>query len=313
MKTVKPGWSKERTTLSGLSLAIVLILGSIVVSFAKAQPGIGGQSLEVSPPSQEISVNPGQTIQVKSKIRNRTSAQVTINARLEDFIASGDAGQVALTDKGPWAVTNWATLSPTTFTLDPNETKEVVASVSIPSTGAAGGRYGSFVFAIAGKATPGNAALSQEIASLFLLDISGPKDENVTITSFTAPKFLEFGPVPFVLNYKNSGNVHLKTSGVIAVTDMFGRKVADVVQVGMNIFPGSERKVDVKWDTKMLAGKYTAFAIISTGGTKNKTITATTSFIVFPVRIAVVVVLVIALFYVLRKRILKAMGVLLGK
>jgi hypothetical protein len=299
---------------STLVVFIIFILTlSIFVKLSQAQPGISGQSMEVSPPSQEISVKPGELVSIKSKIRNRTNSPLPITVRIEDFMASGDEGQVALTDQGPWAVSNWTTLTPTSFTLEPNETKEVVATARIPANGAAGGRYGSFVFLASGKAEPGKAILSQEIASLFLLDIAGPKVEKLDIMSFTVPSFLEFGPVPFTLTYKNSGNVHLKSNGIIAISDMFGNKVADLVQTGTNIFPGAERKVNVSWGDKFLFGRYTALAIINTGGTKNDTITSTASFTVFPVRIVAIIVLAFVFIFLIRKRLSRAAKALMGK
>jgi hypothetical protein len=294
----------------------LLIFGlslSLYAKFAQAQPGVSGQSMEVSPPSQEISAKPGETLTVKSKIRNRTEQPLPVTARIQDFVASGDEGQVALTDQGPWSVSNWTTISPTSFTLAPNETKEVTATVKVPANGAAGGRYGSFVFLASGKAEPGKAVLSQEVASLFLIDIEGPKEEKIDILSFTVPGFMEFGPVPFTLTYKNSGNVHLKTYGVIAITDMFGRKVTDLIQTGTNIFPGADRKVSVNWEDKMLFGKYTALAIINTGGTKNDTVTATATFTVIPVRIIAIIILAGIFIFLIRKRLSRAARALMGK
>jgi hypothetical protein len=157
------------------------------------------------------------------------------------------------------------------------------------------------------------AAISQEIASLFLIDIAGPRDEKLAITGFSAPDFLEFGPVPFTIMFKNSGNVHLKAGGVIAVSDMFGRKVADVVQTPTNIFPGGERKISFKWNQQLLFGRYTAQAIINTNGTKNQTLTAETSFTVFPIRIAAIIVLAIVLVFLIRKRLSRAARALIGK
>jgi hypothetical protein len=312
MRKRVPGTKPTVQTL--LIGAISVLSASVFLSLVAAQPETGNsQSLEVSPPSQEIPVDPGSVVEVKAKIRNRTNSKLPFDVRLGDFEASGVEGQIALTEKGPWAVSTWSTLSPTNFVLGPGEVKEVTATVQIPSTGVAGGRYGAFVFTVKGSAEPGKAALNQEIASLFLLDIAGPRDEQLTITSFSIPSFLEFGPVPMSLRYKNSGNVHLKAHGVVAVTDMFGRKVADVVHIGTNVFPGAERQVELKWNERLLFGKYTALAIINSGGTKNKTLTATTTFFVFPVRIAAIVFLSIVFLFMIRKRLAKAAKALAGK
>ncbi len=305
--------NRDLKILPYLIAGAILLAASVIAQMTRAQTANVGQGLEVSPPSQELTAKPGQILEVKSSIRNKSDKPLTIQARIEDFIASGDEGQVALTEKGPWSVSSWTKLSTTEFTLRPNEAREVIATVSIPSADAAGGRYGSFVYTAAGKSSAGTAGLSQEIASLFLIEIEGPTVEKLSITDFTTPSFLEFGPVPFTLSYKNSGNVHLRPHGLIAITDMFGKKVKDVVAVGTNVFPGAERKVNVVWDSKFLIGKYTALAIINSGGKLNESSTATTTFIVFPIRIAALIVIAIIILFVLRKRIIKAAKVLLGK
>lgn len=300
-------------SVSVLSLLAVVLSLTVVFSLSHAQNGLEGQSLEVSPPTQELTANPGETLTVKAKIRNRTSEPKPISVRIEDFVANGDEGQVSLTEKGPWAISTWTTVTPTEFTLAPNEQKEVTATITIPKTGVAGGKYGSFVFAVKGKSSAKAASVTQEVASLFLIDVGGEKIEKLSVTSFTAPSFLEFGPVPMEITYKNDGNIHMKPYGVVSVTDMLGRKVADVTVVGTNVFPQASRKVTVRLEKTLLVGPFTATAILYPGGTVNSPMTATATFTVFPVRIAVVIALVLVVIYLLRKRLLKALKALAGK
>jgi hypothetical protein len=305
---------KDRLPILLLISAFILGL-SVAVQFSHAQSGIEGQSLEVSPPSQEINADPGKTLTIKAKVRNRAQDPVPVTVRIEDFTAQGEEGQVALTEKGPWAVSTWTTVTPTQFQLTAGQTQEVTATVRIPATGVAGGRYGSFVFAVEGVKPKGAgvASVAQEVASLFLIRVSGTVSERMAIDSFTAPAFMEFGPVPLTVKYRNDGNVHLKPKGVIAITDMFGQKVTDVVVDGVNVFPGAARSTTTTWQTQLGLGKYTATALIYTGGSKNETMTSTATFILFPIRIAVVVALILFGLYLLRKRIGKSLKALMGK
>jgi hypothetical protein len=307
--------SKKVKITVGLLIAIAsFITLSVLPKFIQAQTDNIGQSLEISPPSQDVTANPGETILVKAKVRNTTAKALPINVRIEDFIASGNEGQVALTEKGPWAVSTWTSVAPSQFTLNPGESKEVTGSISVPRAGAGGGRYGSFVFSVAAPAgQPGVAAVSQEVASLFLVNISGPKEEKIAISSFSAPSFMEFGPVPFTVTYKNTGNVHLKPVGEIGISNIVGGKSADIAVDGVNVFPGADRVVKTNWNQKILIGKYTATAVIYTGSSKNDTMVATTTFTVFPIRFAAIGLLLIVVLYLLRKRIAKAFTALAGK
>lgn len=291
--------------------AAVMLVASTIVGSISAQNATSSQTLEVSPPSQEVSVDPGQTVNVKAKVRNKSASALNLTVRIEDFTATGEGGQVALTEEGPYSLTSWTKLDTTSFTLKPGETKEVTATATVP-VGSAGGRYGSFVFSVGGGASaPGTASVSQEVASLFLLRISGPVTEQLTIDEFSAPAFLEFGPVPMTLKFQNKGNVHVKANGLINVRNMFGKTTADVVFRGDNVFPGASRIQSVMLDKQWLIGPYTAQAVL-TFGSKNESLTETTTFFVFPVRIFVAVVIVLAVLYLMRKRLQKAMKALIG-
>ncbi len=305
---------KLKALLIPVLLSISLILGlSVFLSFSFAQNTVSSQSLEVSPPSQELTSDPGQTIIAKAKVRNKSADSINIKVRIEDFTATGEGGQVALIEKGPQSLTAWTVLEPATFLLKPGETKEVTAKISVPKE-AAGGHYGSFVFSAGGgQAAPGTASVAQELASLFLIRTSGPVSEKLLISEFKAPSFLEFGPVPFTLKFTNSGNVHVKPFGLINITDIFGRVVKDVVVRGeTNIFPGASRIVTVNYDERWLFGPYKAQAVLNFGS-KNEALYATTTFFVFPVRIAAAILLILFVLYISRRRLSKAIKALAGK
>lgn len=305
---------KRQFLKTGL-LFILFITFVIFLSFfayrGLAQTLESSQTLEVSPASQEIKGNPGSRVVIKSVVRNKGSQTLPIQVRIEDFTASGDEGQVALVEKSDYAVSEWATITTPSFNLAPSESKEIEAEIQIPKN-AAGGRYGSFVFSVAPPKNTGNAAaVSQEIASLFLLNIGGPIKEELSITSFTAPSFSEFGPIDLTLKYKNSGNIHVRPVGIINVSDIFKRKTADIVVKPVNVFPGAERTDVSTLNKKFLIGPYTATAIIYYGE-KNQSLTATTTFYVFPLRLATIILVIALLLFFMRKRIRKALKVLVG-
>lgn len=286
-------------------IVAILVISSIILTrdFVTAQSA--GQGLEVSPPSQEVTIDPNGTTTIKAKLRNRSNNALPINVRVEDFTAKGDEGQVELTANSPYSVANWTKISPDSFTLEPGEEQEVTATIDAPSD-AAGGRFGSFVFSVKPDETGGNAAsVTQEIASLFLVKVNGPVDEKLTLKSFSASKFSEFGPVAMNLTFANEGNVHVKTFGLVNVTDMFGNKVADVVVKGTNVFPQAERSVKAMLDKQFLFGNYSATAVMYYGST-NQNLTSTTTFFVFPARIAAIILGILFMLYLMRKRLKKA-------
>jgi len=305
-------YKKQRAAL----FSLIILAGALAVSlffsfgiFAQNQTSV--QSLEISPPSQELIADPGQLLTATAKIRNKSRETVPITVRIEDFTASGEEGQVALTDQGPYSLSNWAVITPKSFSLAPGEEKEVTAHIKVPPSKVAGGYYGSFVFSVQTEnATPGTASVGQEIASLFLLKVSGVVTEQLTLNEVTAPSFSEFGPIPLSIKFTNNGNIHTKVYGLVNISDMFGQKVADLVVNQTNIFPGASRQVKTVLDRQLLFGKYTATAIMYYGTTKNETLTAVGSFTVIPYRIIALLVVICVLFYSMRKRIKRALRAL---
>ena len=294
-------------------LFLFFLLGSLFIKFGLAKDVVSAQSLEVSPPSQEVKVDPGQQITVKAKIRNKSFSAINIKVRIEDFTATGQDGQVALLEKETESLKQWSLLSAEFFNLKPNEQKEVAALISVPEA-AAGGHYGSFVFSVVGdEPEPGTASLAQEVASLFLMKVSGEIKEDLVLVDFKIPGFLEFGKVPMELKFKNSGNVHIKPFGLVNVRNIFGKTVKDVVVKGeTNIFPGATRIVRASMEKDFMFGLYTAEALMNYGA-KNESLSSTVKFFVFPVRIVLAVLVVLFIIFKARRRLKKAFRALAGK
>jgi hypothetical protein len=297
-----------------LITAAAVITSLVVIGSTVAQTNQNAAGLEVSPPSQEIDGDPGETVTVTAKVRNRGTETRNIEVRIEDFTAQGDEGQIALTEKGPDSVSAWTTLDPRSFDLAPGQEREVTATVKIPASGAVGGQYGSFVFgAVPESANPNEAAVGQEVASLFLVRVGGEVNEQLAFTRFEAPGFSETGPVTMNMTFTNGGNVHVKPYGIVSVSDMFGNKVKDIVVPGANILPGASRIIPVTLDKRFLLGSYKATAVMYYGTSETDTLTAEASFAVVPYKLLAVVAVIAFIAFKMRKRLKKASRAIFGK
>lgn len=311
---------KFRTIPQLLRIALlpIFVIAALIVftHTTDAQNRNDDQSMEISPPSQEVTVDPGKTTTIVAKVRNKSNNTLPISVRIEGFIASGDQGQIALTEEDGPSVKDWTTITPKKFTLAPGEEQEVTAKVTLPKNGVAGGQYGSFIFSVTPDSDdPQAAKIAQEVASLFLIRVSGNEEEYLILDSITAPKYSEYGPITFNMKFTNTGNVHVKPYGLINVSDMFGNKVKDIVVPGNNIFPKASRVINANLDKRFLIGKYTATAIMYYGSTKNDTLTATTTFIVLPYKLLIGVFVLLFIFFKLRKnkRMKRTFKALFGK
>lgn len=107
----------------------------------------------------------------------------------------------------------------------------------------------------------------------------------------------------------NTGAVHIQPFGAIQISDMFGR-VFDAPIQRYNVLPGATRKISVVFPEHLLIGKYTA-TIIASYGDKNLPLSGTVVFYAFPIRYALVLLLTLFILFLFRRRIGKAMKMII--
>jgi hypothetical protein len=299
--------NKKGVVLTVISLFFALAFFNVLT--AQNTPA----ALTVHPTNVDIESVPGQGSQGSLFVRNTTKQTVTVKPELRNFTAEGEEGGIEITTENtPFSLASWMSVSPTTSTIKPGEVVEFKYEVNPPSNAEAGGHFGSVVFkTVPDSNTKGTGAvLSQEIASLFLVRIPGPVVENASILSFsTEKKFYEKGPITFDVRVKDEGGVHIRPAGVITVTDMFGNKSVFGFQ-GQNVLPGAIRKMPAVWDSGWLIGKYEAGLALAYGS-KNSQLYANTEFWAFPVKPALVVAVVLIVLFFFRRRLWRALKVIL--
>lgn len=276
-------------------------------------------SLTISPPTFELSANPGDSLENTIKLENSTDKSLKILAEARNFTAVGEEGSVGLTEEEtPFSLASWIKITPTEAELPAKSSRIFTFRTEVPLNAEPGGHFGSIIFKTRGI-RPGEtgAALSQEIGALVLLQIAGKTKEEASLESFSTKKSLwEYGPVEFETRIKNTGNVHLKPVGSIIITNIFGKKIATFETERRNVLPEAIRKIAGSWDQRLLLGKYTATAIF-TYGTQSKILTASTTFFGFPYKIGGVILAILLIFgiflYRIRERLKLALKVLLGK
>ena len=303
-----------RKKLIYLSAIILLFFvgASIYIKLSAQQKPTG---LTVTPSNIELLVKPGDTITKEINVANFTGADVSINVDRRNFTAQGEEGQVSLTtNENSYSLASWITVAPEKDSIPNNTTQKFTVTIKIPNNAEPGGHFGSVVFGTTAdkknlKQT--GAVVSQEIASLILVKIAGDVNENAIIESFKSLKpFYELGPVSFETRVKNESTVHVKPVGTLTVTDMFGQKLTGQVEQ-RNILPGAIRKIPGMLNNKLLIGKYTASVSLVYGTQNNAPLVAQTTFWAFPVRYALVALVILILLFVMRKRLYKALKVIL--
>ena len=276
--------------------------------------------LALSPPTFELSANPGDNLENTIRVENLTAVPMKVSVQKRNFTAMGEEGAVNLTEEeDTFSLASWITVLPSEVEISSKGTMTFTFQTAVPLNAEPGGHFGSIIFRIGGQPTPqqSGAVVAQELGALVLLRIAGKTSEKATLESFVPKKRLwERGPVEFEIRVKNEGNVHIKPAGVITITNLFGRKVATFNVDPKNVLPGAIRKSTALWDKKFLFSKYTASLALNYG-TQGKILIGSTTLIGFPYKVVGLVLLGLAilifLLYRARKRISLALKVLFGK
>lgn len=296
-----------------------LLLAAIPSMTANAQAS--GSGLAISPPSFELSANPGDNLSNSIRVDNTQGQSLEVTADVRNFTALGEEGEVNLSDQdSSYSLAKWVKVTPARSTIPAGGSQTFQYTITVPPNAEPGGRFGSIVFRTTAKPLSGKSGVSvgQEVGSLVFLKIAGNVTEKASIVGFqTAAHINQYKPVDFTVRVKDEGNVHLKPTGTITIVNFFGQKVATLPIETHNVLPGAIRRMEAQWKGgRFIFGKYTATASI-TYGSNNQIVTASTSFWGLPYTLILVSLGVLILLGILiyrgRKRLHLALKALRGK
>lgn len=307
----------SNTWWEGLLAAVLMITALVGAVVAQDQPS--QVTISVSPPTFELSANPGDTLNNSFRIVNGTDQELTLSTAVKNFTAEGEEGAVNLTDdETGFSLASWISVNPETAVLPARGSQTFAFTIDVPLDAEPGGHFGSVIVStnpVQIDAT--GASVSQEAGPLILLSVAGEVNQAGNIVSFASTKGTwEKGPVVLETRISNEGNVHFKPSGTIAIKNMFGREVTRINLEERNVLPGTTRKLVNEWSPGFTVGRFTADASVVFGPDQNVD-TASTTFVIFPYKVIVPAVLgVILVLWLLirgRQRISAAGKALAGK
>ncbi|MBI5871135.1 MAG: hypothetical protein HZB44_09355 [Actinobacteria bacterium] len=265
----------------------------------KHDDAVTGQFV-ISPTKVELEMKPGQSASRDIMVANRTGSTVTIEFSMEDFEGSTDPSQATVfmgEEDSSWGARKWLEPEISSIVLKQGETVTFRTKVNVPSTAEPGGHYAA-LFAFSTYETEDAAGtainITSRVGTLFLIKVAGTVEEQGNLSKPEVSGFSEYGPIDIGLVFNNEGNVHLKPSGRVIVTNILGQAVAEIPAPEWVVLPESSRRSVVKWDSHYLFGRYTARAEIAYGpdGTP---IIASTTFWVVPWKIVLAIALGIGL------------------
>ncbi|MDD5039659.1 MAG: hypothetical protein PHY34_00750 [Patescibacteria group bacterium] len=294
-----------------------MAVGSIVFAYP-------AHAITLIPPSLEISLTPGQTSQTIVKLFNETANTLQLYTEARNFTAQGETGQPTFDFNAEQVgLSSWVSVEKGPIVIAPNERYEVPVTISTPSDADPGGHYASLFF----TSTPpeaGQIKISSKVGTLLLAKVAGDVSEQGSIAEFNvvgSKHVLNRPPVQFFARFKNTGNVHLRPTGTIAVSNMFG-KVSDTIEFNAGrgaTLRDSTRRYEAVWERGQVGdtagnawtafwkeygneknnfalGKYTAKLSVTAGTSDSVSDQASVSYWIIPWRVLLVwgIVIVIA-------------------
>jgi len=261
----------------------------------KHDDAVTGQFV-ITPTKVELEMEPGESASRDIMVANRTGSTVTIEFSVEDFEGSSDPSQATVflgEDDSNWGARKWLEPEISSIVLKHGETITFRTKVSVPKYAEPGGHYAAlFAFSTYETTDESGSAINitSRVGTLFLIKVAGPVTESGTLNKPEVQGFSEYGPIDIGLVFNNEGNVHLKPSGRVVVTNILGQTVAEIPVNEWVVLPESSRRNVVRWDSHFLFGRYTAKAEIGYKA-DGSPIIVSTDFWVIPWKILLAVIL----------------------
>jgi hypothetical protein len=250
--------ARTRTSLHRLITAfmtLALLLG----------PQAPVHALTVSPPVYDYTLNPGDIISDTIKVYNESSDPLTVYPETFNFTyTEGDevngtpSFYPANVEKNGHELAPWIQSTGGTITLQPTQHSSINFTITVPQDAQPGSHFGSIQLrsAPSGSEQPTAVGVVGGLGVLILVRISGKADDNVRVARFSGDKVsYAHLPVDLAIRLDNQGNTHVRPTGNVFITDMFGRQTASIPVNSdfHSILPGSARRFDVRWQKKRLS------------------------------------------------------------
>lgn len=271
-------------------------------------------AMTISPPTFDYDLNPGDTVLDVVKVYNEGDTAETLYPILVDFTGDEEEGGAPVLLKAEEdalgaGLKEWIAIDPQGITVGPQERINFPFSLNVPTDAQPGGHYGAIILSnVAPKDVQSGVGVSQQLAALILVNVSGEVREVGSIAEFgfADPQvWYNHLPVDFFLRFENGGNTHLRPVGNLLIEDWMGRQVASIkVNEGFgSVLPLSIRRFTFGWQKtgfddgmsgiekeyrNFAIGKHTATLVLNYGRATNQVVTQTRTFYVWPWRLMIV-------------------------
>lgn len=246
-------------------LAAIVIAAAMVL--AVAVPVLAGVS--VSPLRMEVEVSVGKNTLTPITVTNTAEDKpVRVKAEVMGFGQSQMGSTIPIKDDtSPYSAAALIELSPEEFEIKPGESQKVKVTATIPP-GASGGKYATLVV---GQVPEPGASMVGQVAIAVMLTISESSLIRAGQVMGVDIHQEEPGePITFITAIRNQGNVHVRPSGEIIISQD-GQEIGRTEVDPHLIIPGYTRPFKSVWAApEVSAGAYSFEVILNMDGTELK-------------------------------------------
>src|SRR6185437_16199660 len=248
----------------GLALSVILSPLFLLLPAPLVYAQVPTAGLQIKPAVVEDNVVPGQTQEYSVTVTNISDAPKTLYVLVQDIKGlDNDGGPIFAQpgEKTGFELSSWITSSVASFDLPAGGSKTVPFTVAVPANASPGSHFAAFLFSDKAVQPQANGTgVGFNVGAIVSLKIAGDITELASLREFSTGKLIyPSGNVDFAAKIQNSGNVLVQPTGVIQITNMFGKQVANIAvnQTLASVFPGSDRTFAANWtDTGFAFGRY---------------------------------------------------------
>lgn len=278
------------------------------------------QVLRVSPVIIDLTLTPGKTIYKEIQIDNLLPAPLPVQASIESFRATDEERAIALdssTSSSP--LVTWISIDPDDMIIDAKSSKKVLLAIEVPTQVEVGGYYAMvFLSPVVPVTQLANQQVIPRVGIVILATLGVPDNrpakDRISIESFTFSKLVyDVSEIPGLkLRVGNTSLSHVSAKPILTFTPLMGKTtVTDLPE--KTILPNRIRKWEQTLNRPEIPPNIYRIKLDVTIGGGNSVSTGKTIIVMPYIRTLPITGLVVlfTLFVLLRKRIARAVRILI--
>lgn len=185
----------------------------------------------VTPMNHNVNLDPGEVYTGVIKVTNPADATTNFKYKIEvsPYGVTEDGSTANFSKETAYTqIVKWITIDEPEGEVEPNNTKEVKFTITVPENAPGGGQYAAIMVGSNNDSEAGENLNVQnvfEMASLVYAEINGEIHKDAKIEQNNIPGFVTGAPITLGASFVNNGNIHEQALVMISAKDVFTGRV----------------------------------------------------------------------------------------